>query len=373
MRRSEENRIVRQLMFFLALPLVIAGFLSAPCEADWVNNQSGVPIDAITVRAAEAPYTAGAGGISAFYLCRAHHNNDLQPGFTAPGDTVCHFSYGGLELTSANFDYWTPSWVTSTGQAMPSNAISFGGETTANGSAYRYVCRAGLTPGKYGADLGGCSYPYGGVEYDSTQGFQWLVDPNNNGGQPPGSSPTDKVDNNYSFGPYQSQMVYYGDYYWPADAIVAGKDSDGSLLYMCTAYYQSGFQPGKTRQDWNACDVSWGGSEHYVTDYSVMIPNFSAPVRSLTDQVQCQGYANITPCGLNPVPTGVDSDGGVLYSCLVYDSQTGQGILGKTKAGWTSCSYALNGVENWSGAQVFYVVTDGLIYPPGYQQPPLEY
>jgi hypothetical protein len=367
MRRSEENRIVRQLMFFLALPLVIAGFLSAPCEADWVNNQSGVPIDAITVRAAEAPYTAGAGGISAFYLCRAHHNNDLQPGFTAPGDTVCHFSYGGLELTSANFDYWTPSWVTSTGQAMPSNAISFGGETTANGSAYRYVCRAGLTPGKYGADLGGCSYPYGGVEYDSTQGFQWLVDPNNNGGQPPGSSPTETIDYSFTFGPYRSDAVYYG-YYWPADAIVAGKDSDGTTLYMCTAYYQSGFQPGKTRRDWNACDVSWGGSEHYVTsNYYVLIPGYTVDmVTSLTANVRCQG-SNTAGCLMNPLAVGVDSDGGALYSCLVFDSHTAYLYLGKTKAGWNSCSYALNGVENWSDSEGFQVLTDGLIYPPGYQ------
>jgi hypothetical protein len=28
----------------------------------------------------------------------------------------------------------------------------------------RDICRVGLTPGKYGPDLGGCLYPYGGIE-----------------------------------------------------------------------------------------------------------------------------------------------------------------------------------------------------------------
>jgi hypothetical protein len=63
----------------------------------------------------------------------------------------------------------------------------------------------------------------------------------------------------------------------PSNALVGGYDSDNAPLYVCQAQFGGGLIPGKTRSNWKNCDVSWGGSEHWVSSYYVLVPQFKAP------------------------------------------------------------------------------------------------
>lgn len=364
------KRIFSHLTFFLAVPLAIGMSISIRCEADWVNNSSGgMPFDAIVGGDnSEDPTTLA----KVFYVCRAYHNNDVQPGYAFANDSVCHFGYGGLELTSANFDWYVPSWSFSYGQAMPSNTIALGAEPENGIPAYRYPCRVNLTPGKYGQDFGACYFPYGGQEiHQSGSGFSWLVDPGNNVNPPPALSLTQpswssnviNLFDQWVVGPYT--MVDMGvitptpvvSPYWPDTAIKAGMDSDGSLLYVCTAYYQDGMHPGKARQDWNACDVSWGGTEHYVPaeeHFYLLVPAY---VGTSGDSIFCNSSCTVAT---NPIPVGTDSDGSTLYACIA-DGPDNLMIPGKTRADWgANCHFALNGVENNSVGPGL-VLTDGFL------------
>ena len=162
---------------------------------------------------------------------------------------------------------------------MPTNLIPFRGEN----NAFRYPCRVGGTLGKFGFDLGGCLYPYGGAElHQSGNGYQVLVDPDG-GNVDFGAdmTPTTAMVPSQYVGPfvvaiaglYEGQVVPL-----PADAIVGGSDGDGQPLYLCSADVTVPFnpeqidqpasnQPGKARADWNACDVSYGGHENFLSTY----------------------------------------------------------------------------------------------------------
>ena len=76
--------------------LLGALLFSAHSRADWVNNRlSGMPSDAIVGGQTVSGVTS--------YLCRAYHGYDIQPGWTVKGDSTCHFSYGGREMTANRF------------------------------------------------------------------------------------------------------------------------------------------------------------------------------------------------------------------------------------------------------------------------------
>lgn len=349
---------LRHLALFLAVPLAIGMSISIRCEADWINNNTsgGQPFDAIL------------GGIfngGVVYVCRAYHNGDVQPGYAARGEAVCHFSYGGSELTSANFDWYVPSWWYSYGQAMPGNAIPLGAEPEVGGIDYRYPCRVNLTPGKYGQDLSACYFPYGGLEnHMPNSGFSWLIDPNNNINPPTALLLEQNLVGDIEdivIGPYMLiDMGAGSEEVWPDDAVVAGLDVDGTPLYFCTAFFQDGMQPGKARQDWNACDVSWGGSEHYIGPsghFHLLEPAYLTPLSGNNWCWPSSGPCSATP---NPMPVGTDTDGSTLYSCQVW-TEDNQFIPGKTKASMNgSCSYARNGVEIYAPADDTRVLSDGV-------------
>jgi hypothetical protein len=340
----------------------------------WINSlYNSMPYDAIGVRQYDYWQIEDGAPSQELYLCRAYHENDVQPGYTSKGENVCHFSYGGQELTSTNYDWWTPTWVSGLGQPTPPNAIALGGNGPAGGNQYLYGCRAGKTPGQYADAAGGCTYPYAGVENSLTENFQWLVDPGGNV-TVPGRLPGDYVAYDSVFGPYRTEQPFVPDYF-PPDAIVAGKDLNGQLLYECIVPYGDGYQVGKTRQDWGACDIGWGGAEIYLAPeepapYVVLVPNFQVATNVFAG-VNCP--YGIGTCSLLPIPVGRDTDGATLYSCYM-DSGNGPIYPGKTRADWNSCSYAVNGVEVYASGPNpqgygFRILSDGLIYPIGYQPP----
>jgi hypothetical protein len=364
------TRMTGRLLAYLFMPLTVALFLTAPCQADWEPSLFGsMPPDAIV-----------GGQISGIpvYLCRAYHESDMQPGWAVKGESVCHFSYGGVEQTSMFFDWWVPSWRTVTGPVLPSAMIPFRGEN----NNWRFPCRVGGTPGKYGADLGGCLYPYGGVEqHQSGSGFSVLVDAD--GGdlyQYLGEerlAPTSQMGTGDGVGPFAA--AYVGPYEgtnvpMPADAIVGGTDADGQLLYLCASDVSMAIdlsrgpesnQPGKARADWNACDVSYGGLENYRSSFFVLEPNWRFVVMDPDDPVPCivngGEVCGVIPESMHLVPAGTDTNGEPLYACQVWQYPGTDKYPGKIGASFTGgCSYALNGIEYY--AYAFYVLVDGAPY-----------
>jgi hypothetical protein len=126
------------------------------------------------------------------------------------------------------------------------------------------------------------------------------VDPGNHVGAPSRASLTQPP---YEIGPYQ---VLPNDSGWPVNGVIAGLDSDGRPLHLCTAYFADGMQPGKARVDWHTCDVSWGGGEHYVSSFYLLLPNYEAGQEGGSDPTCASGNALVCTSHLNPVPVGLD-------------------------------------------------------------------
>ncbi len=59
----------------------------------------------------------------------------------------------------------------------------------------------------------------------------------------------------------------------PPDAVIGGRDADGSPLIVAHANYGGNWHPGKTRRDWNSTSIEYGGKEVNVQDYEVLVGN----------------------------------------------------------------------------------------------------
>ena len=111
----------------------------------------------------------------------------------------------------------------------------------------------------------------------------------------------------------------------PHDAIRAGTDADGTPLYICSAVYDGSSIPGKLHSSFHGCNVSYGGVEHTIFDYYVLVPSWlGAPFYDF--------------------PAGVDSDGSTLYVCRAL-LNGGIQYPGKKRKTWTDCDYGFAGKE----------------------------
>ena len=165
------------------------------------------------------------------------------------------------------------TWVDSQSDSpLPSNAVVGGQE---NGHRL-YVCRAsyngGIHPGKVVA--GNCNIGFGGQEVVLQQ-FQVLVtDPH------PHAFP--------EWGPPKDDM---------AGAVVGGRESSGSPLWVCRAAYNGGIQPGKVVGA--NCNIPYGHQEIHVPQFEVLYwaePWVSARTGSpLPPRAAVAGEENGTP------------------------------------------------------------------------------
>jgi hypothetical protein len=57
----------------------------------------------------------------------------------------------------------------------------------------------------------------------------------------------------------------------PADAMLAGKEASGEPLYVCRAEHNEGIHPGKLREAFRGCNISWGGREYTKSSYEVLV------------------------------------------------------------------------------------------------------
>lgn len=136
-------------------------------------------------------------------------------------------------------------WKSESGGRIPTGAIVCGQE--ADGTPL-YLCKAnlegGVHPGKVRPSFGAANIPWGGGEH--------------------------KVN------PYE---VYCGGGEWktssggnvPQGAIVCGREANGTPLYAARANLNGGVHPGKVRPSFGAANIPWGGGEHKVNPYEVLV------------------------------------------------------------------------------------------------------
>ena len=140
------------------------------------------------------------------------------------------------------------SWVQSNEDP---NKSTGGMHTGAN--RMMYSCRApygdgiyagGVHPGKTWGTSAGCAIGWGGME---------IVVP-----------------------PPVEMIQISGPYKWSKDKsqgtpVQAGKEADGTPLFICRLKTEDGIHPGKTRNDWGNCHVGWGGTERSGTDFEYLL------------------------------------------------------------------------------------------------------
>lgn len=131
-------------------------------------------------------------------------------------------------------------------RSNPDRRTLFRGGTDLSGNAI-YVCRAshqgGIHPGKYVPGVRSCSIEYAGVEVLLTD-FEVLT-------QMAGT-----------WIPTSGSTI-------PAGALAVGRETQGTL-YSCRAYVEGGIEVGKTRTEFNACNISLNGRAYTPSKYEVL-------------------------------------------------------------------------------------------------------
>lgn len=137
------------------------------------------------------------------------------------------------------------TWVQATGGTIPDGAAVAGYEQ--DGSPL-FIARAeyngGVHPGKIRNEFQAANIPYGGNEV-KVNPYQVLV------------------------GPTKWEAAENGEI--PLGAIVAGREADGSPLYVARAEYAGGLHPGKVRPEFGAANIPYGGKEVKVSCYEVLV------------------------------------------------------------------------------------------------------
>jgi len=141
----------------------------------------------------------------------------------------------------------------------------------------------------------------------------------------------------------------------PLDAIQGGAEPDGTAVYICRAFFNNGVHPGRVRPGMTGCDIGWGGSEHLIPFYQVLVPRWvSADNGNIPPNAYSLGYE---------VPS-VDGRQ-LLYPCRGYLNGSLQ--PGKVRPGLPGCSVG------WGGKEIFLNPYEVLIAGPFYQLPVQNY
>ena len=167
--------------------------------------------------------------------------------------------------------------------------------------------------------------------------YPWTNVPANTiviGGGCPGVPPFEDRD---PLGNWLSQVTY-GVPNWtivphPFDAIVVGSDVGGTPLMSCRGTYaDNSLQVGKTRTDWNSCDIGYGGAQKQMSTYQTL-------VAAWTDETNGSVPNNALPLGNDGSSTGPQ-----LFPCRAYLGSTGY-QLGKVRPGLPGCTIPYGGTE----------------------------
>ncbi|XP_067210241.1 C3 and PZP-like alpha-2-macroglobulin domain-containing protein 8 isoform X3 [Linepithema humile] len=151
---------------------------------DWLIEDPGTapsaPLDTARLDAGSAYWCDASSGMvppgaveggndgEPLFVGRARHEGALIPGKVKPGHSVCYIAWGGEEHGKTDYQVLcdcNPTWVATSGDTIPSNAIP-GGETEDGEPLFvgRVHHEGTVTIGKVQASHSVCYIPFGGVE-----------------------------------------------------------------------------------------------------------------------------------------------------------------------------------------------------------------
>ena len=119
----------------------------------------------------------------------------------------------------------------------------------------------------------------------------------------------------------------------PDQAVVAGYEADGRLIYVARANYQGGLIPGKIQSGFGGAHIAWGGDEIAVTDYEVLCGGTYISWKPASD-------GNIPDCATE---AGYEADGRPVY--IARANYQGGLIPGKIQSGFGGAHIAWGGKE----------------------------
>jgi hypothetical protein len=151
-------------------------------------------------------------------------NGLWTPGKTRADWNWCAVSYGGHAYMETTYETLVPEWITAQGGVVPAGAFPAGSQ----GGQPLYTCRANfggsLAIGKTGAGIGGCSVPFESLEIVVTR-YEVLATP---------------------IASFTLQPMPVGQVL-PFNALQAGTDATGAALYPCSVSYEGTVYPGQTK------------------------------------------------------------------------------------------------------------------------------
>jgi len=172
--------------------------------------------------------------------------------------SVCEFDKRNSSNQDRTMNY---RWVKSKNGIVQLSKMIQGGQNRKN--VPLYLCRAefkgGIHPGKLNLKRHkGCHISWGGTEHEISSHYNWeyaiseLTTPQNQNWQPANG------------GSIPSGALRTG-----REAII-GNEVPFSL-YTCRAKMNGGTHPGKVRPEFGGCKIPYGGKEHTVYQYEVLI------------------------------------------------------------------------------------------------------
>lgn len=136
----------------------------------------------------------------------------------------------------------------------------------------------------------------------------------------------------FSSAAFAGYWIRANDGYIPDRAWAIGSDQNGQTLYLCQAQNGNSVSPGKLRNDFNGCHISYGGQELVKPVYRAYIGRHHGYWR----------FAENGDIPQNAWRVGHDSNGASLYLCRV-DYQGVQ--IGKVRPGIGGCNIPFGGRE----------------------------
>jgi hypothetical protein len=335
----------------------VAGVNAQHSDQRWMKIQSG----------SEIPANAVIGGRdsdgSPLFVAHANWNGNWQPGKTRKDWNTTSIEYGDQEVNAPDYEILLGneglSWVRVNQGNVPENAVVTGHENQNNLCSCRAEFQGTLQVGKTWQGIDGCRIGYGGggkVLHD----YEVLVYTPRSGGMLRGAGE-------------QWVKIQSGNDI-PADAVIGGRDGDGSPLFVAHANWNGNWHPGKTRRDWNTTSIEYGNQEVNAPDYEILLGNEgltwvrvnqgSVPDNAIVaghenqnDLLSCRGefqgtlQVGKTWRGIDGCRIGYGGGGQVLpnYEVLVSAGpgrRTGRENFGNLTGAWMLTTSSTNGCDN---------------------------
>ena len=286
--------------------LAVALSCGVAASAQWAPACDGqIPPQATSVGTA----TDGA----PLYLARVEYMGGRQPGKVRHGVPVAHISYAGKTVEVRCYEVFTGrgAWVRASNGWVPQGALQVGHE--ADGTplyAARAYYQGSLQVGKVRPAFGGALIPFGGSEV-KVRDYEVLTE-----------QPFARL-----WAPAQGNDV-------PSNAMQAGREADGSPLYVAKAHYNGSVQIGKVRRGFGGALIPYGGQEVRVEEYKVL-------TRLAQECDWVKAYNGRVPAGA--VEGGHEADGKVLY--IARARYMGGVQPGKVRGGFGGAHITYGGKE----------------------------